>query len=86
MSHWHRHTPFSTDHAQEWDERWEYTKPGAACRSFDVRVRAGKALDVLKLKGINLDNELFPLTSGRSTASSVSTRRLWRAPFLARII
>lgn len=55
MSHWHRHIPFSADHGQEWDERWEYSKPGSSCRNFNVRVRAGKALDVLKLKGINLD-------------------------------
>ena len=55
MSHWHRHTPFSADHGQEWNERWEYAAPGHALRSYDVKVRAGKALDVLKLKGINLD-------------------------------
>ena len=55
MSHWYRHTPFSADHGRDWNERWEYRKPGADIRSFDVKVRAGKSLDVLKLKGISID-------------------------------
>ena len=55
MSNWHRQTPFRADHGQEWNERWEYGAPGHVLLNYDVKVRAGKALDVLKLKGINLD-------------------------------
>jgi 2-polyprenyl-3-methyl-5-hydroxy-6-metoxy-1,4-benzoquinol methylase len=55
MSNWHRQVPFGADHGHEWDECWHYRSLGNV-HSFNVRVRAGKPLGVLGLKGIDLDN------------------------------
>ena len=55
MNRWHRQVPFDADHAREWQERWTYLEPSGSSRDFDIRVRAGKPLDVLKLKGVNLE-------------------------------
>ena len=55
MNNWFRQVPFSADHGLEWSERWEYKPKGAAGQTFEVCVRAGKPLDVMALKGINLE-------------------------------
>lgn len=47
--------PFSADHGREWTETWLYRPSGAPERTFDVKVKAGKPLDVLALKGVDLD-------------------------------
>jgi len=54
MTNWNRQIPFGADHGREWDERWEYQPLNGSTRLFEVRVRAGKSLDVLRLKGIDL--------------------------------
>ena len=54
MTRWYRRSPFSADHSRQWSEVWEYRSAGGAARAFDVQVRAGKYLDVLALKGLDL--------------------------------
>jgi len=54
MTTWQRTAPFGADHMNAWQETWQYRPDMGAVRSFDVQVRAGKPLDVLKLKGIDL--------------------------------
>lgn len=85
MTQWHRHTPFSADHGREWEERWVYSADGNACRSFDVRVRAGKPLDVLKLKGVDLGEvrdyaDFLKGTSARLYGAGADIRRLPDCP------
>ncbi|RJQ83009.1 MAG: methyltransferase domain-containing protein [Desulfobacteraceae bacterium] len=55
MTKWFRQIPFSADHGHEWSERWEYRPNGITERSFEILVKAGKPLDVLSLKGCDLD-------------------------------
>ncbi len=55
MSRWSRTLPFSSDHEPRRLERWKYRAPGGATRIFEVAVQVGKPLDVLGLKGTDLD-------------------------------
>lgn len=54
MTQWFRRSPFGADHSSEWNEQWEY-RSSATVQTFEVSVRAGKPLDVLALKGIDLN-------------------------------
>jgi len=56
MSHWNRIAPFSSDHQPRRLERWEYRRNDGRVRAFDVEVQTGKSLDVLALKGTNLND------------------------------
>jgi 2-polyprenyl-3-methyl-5-hydroxy-6-metoxy-1,4-benzoquinol methylase len=86
MTQWHRYSPFSADHGREWDERWEYSPAeGNLPRTFDVRVRAGKPLDVLKLKGIDLGEvreyaAFLERTSSRLYGAGADLRRVPACP------
>jgi hypothetical protein len=55
MTLWHRRLPFRSDHGREWTEQWEYRPAEKAACSFEVLVRVGKSVDVLALKGIDLN-------------------------------
>lgn len=55
MTNWFRQIPFSTDHGSQWNEQWEYRPNGISERSFEVLVKAGKSLDILSLKGCDLN-------------------------------
>jgi 2-polyprenyl-3-methyl-5-hydroxy-6-metoxy-1,4-benzoquinol methylase len=50
MARWSRSMSFSSDHQAQRMERWEYRS-----RIFEVEVRVGKELDVLALKGTDLE-------------------------------
>ena len=85
MTQWHRHTPFGADHGREWEERWEYTHGDAVRRMFDVQVRAGKPLDVLKLKGIDLGEVrdyagFLETTAARLYGAGAKVRRMTQCP------
>lgn len=54
MSRWTRSLGFSADREASRVESWAYRAADAAPRGFEVEVRAGKALDVLALKGTDL--------------------------------
>ena len=54
MSCWFRHSPFNADHLDEWVEQWEYKPLSGMEKTFHIRARAGKKLDVLSLKGTDL--------------------------------
>ena len=55
MSRWQRTVDFSADYQPHRRERWEYRPASGRTRAFDVDVRIGKPLDVLALKGANLE-------------------------------
>jgi 2-polyprenyl-3-methyl-5-hydroxy-6-metoxy-1,4-benzoquinol methylase len=81
MTSWQRTSPFSANHTNEWLEQWQYRPLNGEATAFDVRVRAGKPLDVLKLKGIDLGEV-------RTYANflSVTAERLYRsAPEIHRV-
>lgn len=85
MTQWHRYTPFSADHGRDWEERWEYANGDAARRSFDMQVRAGKPLDVLKLKGIDLGEVrdyagFLETTAARLYGAGADIRRMTQCP------
>jgi len=85
MTNWFRQVPFSADHCREWSERWEYQPGKSASLTFDVRVRAGKALDVLALKGIDLDEVrnyagFLKRTAERLYGSGADIQRLRACP------
>ena len=54
MGRWSRQVPFSSDHRAARLERWEYRGADGRARAFEVMVQAGKPLDVLGLKGVDL--------------------------------
>lgn len=54
MSRWFRTQPFAADHSARHTERWEWHGAGEPV-GFDVDVRIGKPLDVMALKGRDLD-------------------------------
>lgn len=85
MTHWHRSMPFGADHGYEWDEHWEYRPPGNAVSSFDVRVRAGKPFDVLKLKSVDLGEvrdyaDFLTRTAQRLYGAGADIQRLSNCP------
>lgn len=51
---WFRTTPFSADHETQRQEKWQCQREDGAVFDFDVNVRAGKPLDVVALKGLDL--------------------------------
>lgn len=54
MSRWYRTAPFAADHTDRRIEKWEYRRASGDVQTFDVDVRVGKPLDVVKLKGTGL--------------------------------
>jgi 2-polyprenyl-3-methyl-5-hydroxy-6-metoxy-1,4-benzoquinol methylase len=55
MARWYRTLAFSGDYQPLRVERWEYRSRDGRTRAFEVEVQAGKALDVLSLKGTDLE-------------------------------
>lgn len=85
MTTWLRTAPFGADHANEWQERWQYQPASGGARAFDVRIRAGKPLDVLKLKGVDLGEvrtyaDFLAGTAERLYRSATEIRRIEHCP------
>jgi len=85
---WHRRLPFDADHGKEWSERWEYQAQGGRTIEFDIRVRAGKPLDVLALKGVDLGevrdySGFLRKTAAQLYGAGADVRRLEACPLCA---
>lgn len=85
---WHRRLPFGADHGKAWSERWEYRPQDARTMEFDIRVRAGKQLDVLALKGVDLGevrdySEFLRSTAERLYGAGADLRRVQACPLCA---
>jgi 2-polyprenyl-3-methyl-5-hydroxy-6-metoxy-1,4-benzoquinol methylase len=51
---WFRTIPFSADHETQRQEKWQCRGEDGAVFNFDVNVRSGKPLDIVKLKKLDL--------------------------------
>lgn len=85
MTHWFRSTPFSADHGREWTETWLYRPLGAPERTFDVKVKVGKPLDVFALKGVDLGEvqsyaDFLARTAKRLYRNGADVQRLRACP------
>lgn len=85
MTTWQRTAPFGADHQNEWRERWQYQPVEGLARCFDIQVRAGKPLDVLKFKGIDLGEvrsyaNFLAATAERLYRSAADIRRVGECP------
>ncbi len=85
MTNWFRQIPFSADHSSQWRERWEYSPNGITERSFDVCVKAGKSLDILSLKGRDLNevckySDLLKKSALKLYNKSANARTLHECP------
>jgi 2-polyprenyl-3-methyl-5-hydroxy-6-metoxy-1,4-benzoquinol methylase len=82
---WQRTVPFGADHKNAWQETWQYRTVTGDARFFNVQVRAGKQLDVLKLKGIDLGEvrsyaDFLAPTAERLYRSVAEIRRVVECP------
>jgi 2-polyprenyl-3-methyl-5-hydroxy-6-metoxy-1,4-benzoquinol methylase len=85
MTTWQRTAPFGADHENAWRETWQYCSAKGDVHSFDVEVRSGKRLEVLKLKGIDLGEirsyaDFLAATAERLYRSASDIRHVGECP------
>ena len=82
---WFRTTPFSADHETFRQEKWQCQREDGAVFDFDVNVRAGKPLDVVALKGLDLAElrgyaEFLQKTARQLYGSGSAFRKITHCP------